>query len=101
MSMDLEKLSSSHFTVEPNQPDRRRQLERELQDRTAELIAAKAALQREITDRTLVEHALSESESRYRSVVNALGEGVIMISAEGHILACNPSAEEIFGIPAK
>lgn len=49
------------------------------------------------------EHRRSEagvalSEERHRSIVEALGEGVLLIAGDGTILSCNPSAERIFGI---
>jgi PAS domain S-box-containing protein len=44
--------------------------------------------------------ALVQSEERYRSLVSALEEGVIVQSADGTIIACNPSAERILGRPS-
>ncbi|MBZ0117189.1 MAG: PAS domain S-box protein, partial [Sandaracinaceae bacterium] len=41
---------------------------------------------------------LSESESRYRSLVEALSEGVVMQTADGSIVTCNRSAEAILGL---
>ena len=42
--------------------------------------------------------ALQESEQRYRSVVLALSEGVVLHNRGGKITAWNPSAERIFGL---
>jgi two-component system cell cycle sensor histidine kinase/response regulator CckA len=50
---------------------------------------------------TSLQHALEslrESETRYRSVVAALSEGVVLQVADGTILACNPAAENILGM---
>lgn len=52
-----------------------------------------------ITDRKRAEQALRSSERRFRTVVNALAEGVVLLDAEGRIVDCNPSAERIFGRP--
>jgi diguanylate cyclase (GGDEF)-like protein/PAS domain S-box-containing protein len=41
-----------------------------------------------------------ESEARYRSVIAALSEGIVVLDADGHIRTCNASAEQILGIPA-
>ncbi|MBI4755750.1 MAG: PAS domain S-box protein [Betaproteobacteria bacterium] len=41
--------------------------------------------------------ALHESEARYRSTVAALAEGVLIFGRDGHVQACNPSAERILG----
>ncbi|MEY4578363.1 MAG: hypothetical protein RL701_3066 [Pseudomonadota bacterium] len=42
--------------------------------------------------------ALAESEERYRSVVAAMSEGVILQDAEATIIASNASAERLFGL---
>lgn len=44
------------------------------------------------------EQMLRESEERYRLVIAALFEGVILIDANGKIRASNPSAERILGL---
>jgi diguanylate cyclase (GGDEF)-like protein/PAS domain S-box-containing protein len=44
------------------------------------------------------EEALRESEDRYRSVIAALFEGVILVDADGAIRASNPSAQRILGL---
>ena len=52
---------------------------------------------RDITARRQAETALRASEVRYRTVVAALGEAVILRDADGRIVECNASAERIFG----
>jgi PAS domain S-box-containing protein len=47
------------------------------------------------------EAALRESEERYRSVVAAMAEGVMVHDAQGAVAACNASAERILGRPAE
>ena len=54
----------------------------------------------DIHDRKVAEEALRMSEGRYRSVVHALGEGIVMMDNEGKIIASNRSAEEIIGLSA-
>jgi len=49
----------------------------------------------DVTDRIAAEHALRESEERYRSVVNCMAEGVMILSSSGEIVAWNRSAERI------
>jgi PAS domain S-box-containing protein len=56
---------------------------------------------RDITDRKKVEVSLQESETRYRSVLETINEGVVLQSATGEILTWNKGAENIFKIPAK
>ncbi|MBB5022498.1 PAS domain S-box protein [Desulfurispira natronophila] len=52
----------------------------------------------DISKRRIADDRLRESENRYRSVINALGEGVVMQAASGEILTCNDAAEEILGL---
>jgi PAS domain S-box-containing protein len=57
-----------------------------------------SAFIRDITERREAETKLRESEVRYRSVVNALEEGVVVIDAEGVVRTGNASAERILGL---
>jgi diguanylate cyclase (GGDEF)-like protein/PAS domain S-box-containing protein len=45
-----------------------------------------------------MEQSLATSEDRYRSVVNNLTEGIMVIGPGGKILTCNPSAKRILKI---
>ncbi|BCA54680.1 hypothetical protein W02_18200 [Nitrospira sp. KM1] len=58
-----------------------------------------SAFARDITERREAETKLRESEARYRSVVNALDEGVVVIDVQGGIRTANTSAERILGLP--
>ncbi|MGC1176151.1 PAS domain S-box protein [Polaromonas sp.] len=51
----------------------------------------------DITSRKQTELALRTSEVRFRTVVSALAEGVVLRDAEGRIVDCNASAERILG----
>ncbi|MGH7456324.1 MAG: PAS domain-containing protein, partial [bacterium] len=53
---------------------------------------------RDFTERRHAEEALRESEARYRSVIAAMDDGIVLQDADGSILACNASAERILGI---
>lgn len=61
-------------------------------------IGALVILSRNISDRKKVEEALRESEARYRSVIAAMREGIVLQDAQGSIFACNASAERILGL---
>jgi diguanylate cyclase (GGDEF)-like protein/PAS domain S-box-containing protein len=55
-------------------------------------------LETEIRARRQAEDALRESEERYRSLVTALLEGVVMVDETGAVKACNASAERLLGL---
>jgi PAS domain S-box-containing protein len=52
----------------------------------------------DITERTLAEEELRRSEERYRLLVDALDEGVVLKDAQGVISKCNAAAERILGV---
>jgi PAS domain S-box-containing protein len=54
----------------------------------------------DIDARKLAEEALRESEERYRSVIAAMQDGIVLLDADGSIRACNAAAERILGLSA-
>lgn len=55
------------------------------------------AIQSDISAQKELERQLSLSESRYRSILDSMREGVVLYDAKGRILTANPSAERILG----
>ncbi len=68
------------------------QLETKVRERTSELAAANEDLQREVTERKLVEAALRNSELRHRQIVDCASDTIYRISTNGHFTFINPSA---------
>lgn len=54
----------------------------------------------DITDRKEVERELAAQQSLYRSVVQTVVDGIVVIDEHGIIQSLNPSAERIFGYPS-
>ena len=51
----------------------------------------------DITERKQAERALRDSEAKYRSVIAAIAEGVLLRDRDRRIVTCNASAERILG----
>ncbi len=58
------------------------------------------AVGRDIHSRKIAEKALRESETRFRSLIETMGEGLIVADASEQILLSNPAADRIFGLEA-
>ncbi|TKB79047.1 MAG: PAS domain S-box protein [Nitrospira sp.] len=56
------------------------------------------ALRPEMAERRQLEASLRESEQRYRSVVAAMAEGVVIQDQDGRIRSCNASACRVLGL---
>jgi len=57
-----------------------------------------ATTEQDITRRKQAEKDLSDSEERYRTMIETLGEGVIVIDSENKFILTNPAADRIFGV---
>ncbi len=75
------------------------QLERRVQERTAELAASNARLHQEIEDRKQAEHALLEEKERAQVTLHSIGDAVITTDAKGIVEYINPVAEAMTDWP--
>ena len=73
------------------------ELERRVEERTAELSRANAFLTREIADRERAEAALRTSERLYRQLTEGILEAIVVADEQGRIKLFNPAAQRVFG----
>ncbi|HEY9649040.1 MAG TPA: PAS domain S-box protein [Coleofasciculaceae cyanobacterium] len=55
-------------------------------------------LQQEIIQRQQAQSSLEESEERYRSLIGAMAEGILLKDATGVVRTCNAAAEQMLGL---
>jgi PAS domain S-box-containing protein len=77
------------------------ELETRVAERTKDLLFANEQLQREIMERKQTENELSESESRFRSFLENLGDVAYETDVHGRLTYVNRMAAEIIDIPVK
>ncbi len=77
--------------------DAHEDLETRVTLRTSELTDANALLKNEITQREQVEHALRDSELKYRHLVQSATTIILEMDAQGKVTFFNQFAEEFFG----
>jgi PAS domain S-box-containing protein len=56
------------------------------------------SLVQDVTEREEALEALAAAEEKYRSMVTAMSEGVVLHAADGRIIECNGSAERVLGL---
>ena len=90
ISWAAEKVNRSRQALQAVERESRRAVEREVAERTAEVLGANASLQAE----TLLRRA---SEQRFRAVIDGAPAAMVMIDALGKVELANAKAEEFFG----
>jgi PAS domain S-box-containing protein len=73
------------------------QLEKRVEERTAELKVANLELQQEILERKKAEEALRKSEANYRGLIENMLEGVYQTRPDGKIISANPALVQMLG----
>ncbi|MBF0321254.1 MAG: DUF3365 domain-containing protein [Nitrospirae bacterium] len=68
--------------------------------RTFELKETNARLVEEINERKTAEEVITESETKFRSLIQSVMDGIISTDSQGIIVAFNSGAESLFGYAA-
>jgi PAS domain S-box-containing protein len=73
------------------------ELQRPVQELTAELVAANERLKRETEQRKQAEEALRESEEKYGTVLKASPDPIVAYDMEGKVVYLSPAFTHVFG----
>src|SRR6185369_9232186 len=73
---------------------------RQANDDHLSMISALGGQIGQFMERKRIEQGLKDSEERYRSVIAALDEGIILVGRDGRLIATNVSAERILARPS-
>ncbi|MEW6068816.1 MAG: ATP-binding protein [Nitrospirota bacterium] len=73
------------------------ELERKVEERTAELSKANILLQQEITERKQAEKAIKRLMRQNELILNSAGEGILGLDQYGNHIFVNPSAAKMLG----
>jgi len=76
-------------------------LERRVQERTAQLKALVGELEQEIEARAKIDAALRESEKRYRTLFDDQPIGLFLCTPTGRIIDVNPAFQQMLGFPSR
>jgi PAS domain S-box-containing protein len=77
------------------------ELERRVEERTAELVKANEQLRQEIRERRRAEQALQDSERRLADIINFLPNATFVIDREGRVITWNRAMEELSRVKAR
>jgi PAS domain S-box-containing protein len=68
-----------------------------VETRTAEFVRANEVLKQEIAERKRVEEVLSESEARFRTIIQEAAIGIAIIDLDGRLMDSNPALQSTLG----
>lgn len=72
-------------------------IEKQIQNRTEELLRFNQEMREEIRERKRIEAALAESEARFRTIIRESALGIALLDKNGSLLEWNPAFQNIVG----
>ncbi len=94
-AQSVQEMTTLPKAVAPSRTSEDGKLDRAVEVKIAKLEHKVEQLQAEVSRRRREQESLRNSEQRYRSVVEAMHEAVLMLNADGVIKTCNASAAQI------
>ena len=74
------------------------ELERRVQERTADLLSANESLRKEMAERRLAEKQVSESKASLTMAIDGISDPLIMLDAKLRVIRLNKAAKDYFGL---
>lgn len=96
----LEQEIGERKRAEADLQEAQAELENRIELRTAELRQSNQQLQQEIVQHRQSQDRLHTSETRFRRLIQAAPDGIVIMDAEQRIVLVNDQAERLFGYPA-
>ncbi len=72
-------------------------IEKQIENRTEELLKFNREMKEEIRERKRIEAALAESEARFRTIIKESALGIALLDVDGSLLEWNPAFQTILG----
>jgi PAS domain S-box-containing protein len=72
-------------------------IEKQIENRTEELLKFNHEMKEEIRERKRIETALAESEARFRTIIKESALGIALLDVDGSLLEWNPAFQTILG----
>jgi len=88
---------TDHITMEEELSRYRDRLEEMVDEKTAQVILANKKLQQEIEERKKAESAITESETKFRNIIEKSLDGILLVDEMGTVIEWNRGQENIFG----
>ena len=88
---------TDHIVMEEELSRYRDRLEEMVDEKTAQVILANKKLQQEIEERKKAESAITESETKFRNIIEKSLDGILLVDEMGTVIEWNRGQENIYG----